>query len=163
MVGGYFVFNGNKNGESAEVSDNNGEVQSEPTGKKMAFSEFLKQGGAYKCEVSQSVSDMENSGTVYVNGANVRGEFSTIAEGKPMNTSFLMKDGFSYTWSSALPTMGFKVKVDQNTTGNTNTDLSGTYNWNANQIGDYNCEPWTVDQAKFTLPGNITFTELGDK
>jgi hypothetical protein len=62
--------------------------------------------------------------------------------------------------------MGFKVKIPDsanNVNGNTNTDVQGTYSWNAEQIGDYNCEPWTVDQSKFELPKGITFTELGSK
>src|SRR3989344_1783289 len=105
------------------------------------------------------MSDFENSGTVYMSGGNISGEFSTIAEGRPMQTMFMMRDGYSYTWSPDFPTMGFKVKINTDA-GDTNADASGTYSWNANQIGDYNCEPWTVDESKFTLPTSIKFQEM---
>ena len=37
-----------------------------PASKKMAFSEFIKQGGAYKCAVTQTVATMTTAGTVYL-------------------------------------------------------------------------------------------------
>lgn len=160
VVGGYFILRSNTKNNEEIVK--NGEENTEQ--KKMAFSEFVKQGGSYKCEVKQSVSDMENSGTVYLSGNKMRGEFSTIAEGKTMDTLFIMRDGYSYTWSSTLPNMGFKMKVMSNTdTTNTNIDTSGNYSWNTEQIGDYNCEAWSADESMFTLPANITFQELGNK
>lgn len=154
VVGGYFLLT------SKKAVDTNTEVRGEET-KKIAFSELVKQGGSYKCDVKQAMSDFENSGTVYMNGSNLRGDFSTIAEGRPIDTSFIFRDGYSYTWSSALSTMGFKMKVPANAEMNGAIDASGTYGWSANQIGDYNCEPWTVDQSKFALPAGMTFTEIG--
>jgi hypothetical protein len=79
---------------------------------------------------------MENNGTVYLNAGNIRGDFSTIAEGRKMDSSFIMKDGYTYNWSSFAPTMGVKVKVNTTTDGDTNTQTSGTYSWNAEQIGE---------------------------
>jgi hypothetical protein len=144
-----------------KTDDSTNETPEQPTGKKMAFSQFIKQDfGPYKCEVKQAFSDMENNGTVYLNAGNIRGDFSTIAEGRKMDSSFIMKDGYTYNWSSFAPTMGVKVKVNTTTDGDTNTQTSGTYSWNAEQIGEYNCEAWTVDESKFTLPSTITFTEI---
>lgn len=157
VVGGYYTLKGSKS-EPKE----NGTVQGENTSKKMAFSEFVKQGGSYKCEVKQSMNDFENSGTVYINGGNIRGEFTNIAEGKTINSSFISKDGYMYSWSSALPTMGFKMQVNPTGTS-TGADASGTYSWNANQIGDYNCVAWTLDASKFELPAGITFKAVDDK
>lgn len=161
VTGGYFFFRTDAKKTNEEKVENNSVVQEQPAGKKMAFSQFVKQGGAYKCDVKQSLSDMENSGTVYINGVNISGEYSTIAEGKNIQTSFIMKDGYSYTWSSSFPSMGFKVKIPAETEGNTNANAQGTYSWNADQIGDYNCEPWTVDQSKFTIPTTIKFNVIG--
>lgn len=164
VIGGYFIFKAKSaqdDGQIVNTETSEGQ-KTETSGKKMAFSEFVKQGGSYKCEVKQNVSDMENNGTVYVSGSNVRGEFSTIAEGRTMETSFISKDGWMYNWSSALPNMGFKAKIVTSAPP-TSTDTSGNYSWNANQIGDYNCEAWASDQSKFTVPTNITFKEFGVK
>ncbi len=166
VAGGYSVANNRKSAEVAlqtelkEINKADGENTEKPAGKKMAFSAFVKQGGSYKCEVKQYMSDVENSGTVYLNGTNMRGEFSTIAEGRTIDTSFIFTDGFMYTWSSALPSMGFKIKADPKVE-NPNASASGTYAWNADQIGDYNCEAWTADTVKFTLPAGMTFKEIG--
>lgn len=158
ILGGYFVFSGNKGIKIGELGNTNQEQQ---TGKKMAFSQFLKQGGAYKCEVKQSMGDFENSGTMYFSGKNMRGEFSAVAEGKTMTTSFISRDGYSYTWSSLTPSMGIKVKAVENTeTPGTDVNASGAYAWNADQIGDYNCENWVADAAKFELPKNVIFQEI---
>lgn len=129
-------------------------------GKKVPFSEFVKNNnGSYKCTVQQSMSDTASEGTVYISGGNVAGSFNTVAEGRPMDTSFVLKDGYSYTWSSALPGMGFKVKVTA-AAGDASASASGTYSWNADQIGDYDCQPWTADQSKFALPTGITFRDM---
>lgn len=141
------------------------EVKSEVTesektdGKKMAFSEFVKQGGSYKCEVKQAFSDMENSGTVYIAEGNIRGEYTTIAEGRTIDTSFMLKDGYSYTWSSTLANIGFKTKINTQASG-AGAESSGTYSWNASQIGDYNCQPWTADEKTFETPAGMSFKEV---
>ncbi|MDQ3075947.1 MAG: hypothetical protein M3Q34_02370 [bacterium] len=162
-LGGYgLIFQKSKLENTAPMVSNEfeSETKVQPTGKKMAFSEFIKQDkGAYKCEVKQAFSDMENSGTIYMNNGMMRGEFSTIAEGQPMDSSFIMKDGYAYNWSSTLPSMGVKVKVLTSADDN-GREAKETYTWNAEQIGEYNCEEWKVDESKFALPTRINFTEL---
>jgi hypothetical protein len=159
IVGGYFVITKNPKKDTGDIK-NGQQVESTKTeGKKMAFSAFVKQGGAYKCEVKQAFSDMENSGTVYMSGGNIRGEYTTIAEGRTIDTSFMLKDGYSYTWSSTLVNIGFKTKINTQVDG-TNAVNSGTYSWNASQIGDYNCEPWTTDEKMFEVPAGMSFKEV---
>lgn len=158
---GYFAFKPHKIKENGEVA---GDTTEQSAGKKMAFSDFVKQGGAYKCEVKQYLSDFENTGTVYINGENISGNYNTVAEGRKIDTSFILRDGYSYTWSSMAPNMGFKVKVDTTNAGaDGDASTQGTYSWNAKQIGDYNCEPWTVDESKFELPKGVTFTDFSGK
>lgn len=131
-----------------------------PTGKKMAFSEFVKQGGSYQCTVNQYIDagmSQTTQGTVFIDSGKVRGDFATKIQGMSIDTSFIVRDGFAYTWTS-MTSMGFKspVTVGANASGSTGA-TSGTYTWNAQQIGDYDCKPWTTDASKFTLPTSITF------
>lgn len=132
------------------------------SGKKIPFSELVKkQDGAYKCTVNQYVANIETKGTAYINAGMIRGEFNTKVQNMNVDSTFVVRDGYSYTWSSMLPSMGFKAKVDTSAGGNNNTaGPSGTYVFNAEQIGDYNCEAWNVDQSKFQIPSNITFKEM---
>lgn len=157
VVGGYFAFNKDK---GSEVQTANDESSATPDGKKMAFAQFLKQGGSYKCDVSQSVSGVENKGTVYTSNEMIRGEFSTTIQGKTIDSTMVVRDGYSYSWSSALPGTGFKVKTAASVYDTTTAGGSGSYSFNAEQIGDYNCETWNSDPAKFTIPTNIIFKEI---
>jgi hypothetical protein len=132
-----------------------------PAGKKMAFSQFLKQGGAYMCTVNQTVNNTTSQGTVYIDGTRTRGEFSIRVEGQSMTSTFIVLDGYTYTWTSMMPTAGFKIKnTEGTTTGPQGTPTSNT--WNADQIGDYDCTSWTVDPSKFILPTSVKFTLMGN-
>jgi hypothetical protein len=164
IVGGYFAFKGDKQVDTLNIYNGNGTEVKNESGKKMAFSQFIKNpNGSYKCEVKQAMSDMENSGTVYISDGNIAGDYTTIAEGRTMKTWFIMRDGYSYMWGDMMQGSGFKVKIPQvDTTTNTNANTSGTYSWNAEQIGDYNCEEWKVTEATFKVPTNITFKDLSE-
>lgn len=150
IIGGYFILGGNNEVKNEEIGDISEEQSS---GKKMAFSDFLKQGGAYKCEILQSMGDFTNNGTMYINGKTLRGEFSTVAEGRKMDSSFISRDGYAYTWSSMTPGMGFKIKTEE-------SDTNYTEAWDASEVGDYNCENWVVDAGKFEIPKDINFQEI---
>lgn len=149
--------------DKAPIGENTQDTQA-PTGKKIAFSQFIKQGGAYECTVRQTLSGIDTTGVTYLSDGMIRGEFSTRIQSMNVDTSFIVRDGFTYSWSSVLPNTGFKVEmVDNTVNGDTTTDTSGSYSWNAEQIGDYDCKPWTVDMAKFTLPSDVTFKEINPK
>src|SRR3989344_2936863 len=147
VVGGYFLLTGKKGAE-------NGPMNESQTEKKVAFAEFVKQGGSYKCEIKNNINDAGSSGTVYVSDGVVRGEFNTLTAGKMVTTYFLVRDGFSYAWFSTDPTKGFKIKED--------TSVSASSDW-ANQIGDYSCESWTADRVMFEVPASVAFQEIEPK
>ncbi len=153
----YVAFTGNNtmpttNSDDMEVT--------ESSGKKMAFADFVKQGGSYKCNVNQNIEGSTTVGTAYISGGMIRGEYSTQAQGININTSLIVRDGYTYTWSSMAAGMGFKSKVVDSNASDTNTGMSGQYSWNAQQIGDYDCEEWAPDMTQFELPGGITFREM---
>lgn len=132
------------------------------SGKKMAFADFLKQGGAYQCTVNQYVQDIESKGKVYIDGGRISGVFSTKVQGMTIDTNILVRDGYSYTWSSMMQGIGYKIKtVDpKDVPTSSGASTSGTYSFNAEQIGDYNCTPWSVDESTFSVPANVTFKTL---
>lgn len=158
VVGGYFAFN------NKEVEVVNEEVATTPSpevsGKKMAFSEFVKQGGAYKCTVNQSVNNTDTVGTTYINKGMIRGEYNTKVQNLSVDTTLIIRDGYTYTWTSMLPNMGYKSKVADPKQVDTNAPKSATYSFNSEQIGDYDCKDWTVDESKFVVPSTVTFSEV---
>lgn len=169
VLGGvYFAMSGGDKGGDSSMQDNTqGIAVGEPnpsapvdqnSGKKMSFDAFLKQGGSYKCTVNQSVEGMDSVGTVYINKGDIRGDFNTSVAGMNIDTYFLVKDNFTYSWSSMTPGKGFKAPVSASGSANSSTGTSGQYSFNAEQIGDYDCVAWTVDSAKFALPSGVNFT-----
>ncbi len=146
----------NEETESQTATSENVPAES---GKKMAFSEFIKQGGSYKCTVNQSVQGSETEGITYIDDEMIRGEYTVKTQGMEIDSNMIVRDGFAYSWSSMMPSMGFKSKVATDVDQNTGAGASGTYSWNAEQIGDYSCEAWDADPSVFELPTTVTFTE----
>ncbi|MFA7285719.1 MAG: hypothetical protein WC011_02635 [Candidatus Paceibacterota bacterium] len=173
--GGYYALNVSKNNntntlDNEVVVDTNQEddtintdatTEATPSGKKMAFSQFIATDkGSYECTVNQYVNDIESKGKVYINNGMIKGEFNTKTAGLSIDTSLIVRDGFTYTWSSMLPGVGFKAKVVADTNTNTDTKTTAQYSFNAEQIGDYDCQPWATDESKFILPTSIVFKEV---
>lgn len=129
---------------------------------KKSFSDFLKQTGAYKCTVEQNVAGAVTSGMVYMNAGKIKGTFASTVNGISVNTSFVLRDGFTYTWTSAYP-IGFKAPVsDMSAESQEGVSTQGVYTWNAEDIGAYTCDPWMVDESVFTVPTNVQFMEPGN-
>lgn len=157
VIGGYFLFR-NKGAE------NLGTGAEQTTDKKIAFSDFLKQGGAYKCEFNQKMDNAETKAITYMDNGMFRGEYSSNTEGMNITSTSIIRDGYSYSWTSAMPNIGYKIKIDTAETDTASeTDFSGSYGFNANDVGDYNCEAWNPEQSIFAIPTNITFTEIQTK
>jgi hypothetical protein len=162
IVSGYFIYTSNKASETASSTtvgtNNGGTVGSNTTGgKKIAFSEFIKKGGSYKCTVYQSVGGATTEGVTYFSNGKIRSEYNTKVQGISVSTTLIVKDGYTYSWTSSAPTTGLKVKLASVSTG---TGTSGSYSFNADKIGDYNCQPWTVDTTRFDLPTGVIFSEF---
>ncbi len=165
VVVGYFVYARNSVNQNDIVvpttqTNNNdiplGEMGEQPSGKKMAFADFMKQGGEYKCTIHQYDGETDTVGTTYLDDGMIRGEYNTKVQGLNIDTTFVMRDGYTYTWNSMMPNTGFKSKVTE-VNSNNGANASGSYNFNAEEIGDYDCEAWTPDPSKFIIPTNITF------
>jgi hypothetical protein len=133
-------------------------TSTKPTTKKIAFSEFIKQGGSYKCMVTQTVATMTTMGTVYLDNGKVKAEFEVSVAGQTISTSMIIRDGYSYTWTSNSPTKGFKTKIATGGQGNSSAGAKGTITWDGSQIGDYSCDPWVADASVFEIPKTVTFT-----
>lgn len=128
------------------------------SGKKIAFTEFMKKTGSYKCTVTQTVATMTTNGTVYLDSGKVKADFAVSVAGQSINTSMIVRDGYSYTWTSNSPTKGFKTKIATNTTGNSSSSPKGTYTWDGSQIGEYSCDAWVAEASMFEIPKTVTFT-----
>lgn len=150
IVGGYFAFTSNKNEAGIKSEE---EATTEIQGKKMAFSQFIKNGGSYECTISQNVAETTSTGKVFMDGEKIRGDFTSTVQNRKIDSTFVSKEGFTYAWTSMIPNMVYKSAMKkEETEANTNTGKSGAYSFDAETIGEYDCKEWATDQTKFEIP-----------
>jgi len=158
IVGGYFIYNANKGG--TDVSDTTSDVTSsaQTSTDKAALAELIKKGGTLTCTITQNVNNTKVTGTMFMGSGMMRGEYTTKVQNVNIDSNFIVRDGFTYTWSSMTPNAGFKVAIPA--VGST-ASTANTSSFDVSQVEDYKCEAWTLDASKFTLPAGVTFTQTG--
>lgn len=162
LAGGYIAINKNKKVDTDNKGGESKVEVNDAKGKKMAFSEFIKNGGSYKCTVHQYVGETDTVGTTYVNSGMISGKYETKVNGMDIVSNVLVRDGYSYSWNSMMKNNGFKVKIVESNQNqqNPNASMSGTYSFNSEQIGDYDCAQVAPDMTMFAIPSSVTFKEI---
>ena len=120
-----------------------------------------------ECTFTQANEGMKTTGTVYLSGGRMLGEFQTTQANEQPIDSFIIQDGeHVYTWTSGQ-SKGIKIKpenqkniVEENTENLKSEpktpDLEG-------QDIDYVCKPWLPNNSFFTPPDYIEFTDLNQQ
>lgn len=139
---------------------------------KASLNDLLKGNKNEKCTFSSTdpTTHESTSGTVYVTGQRMRGDYSsTDADGKQTSSSTLRDNTYQYFWQGDS---GYKMKIatiESTTTvttlksvttttvkdETTTTDLTAQDNTQYN----YNCSKWTVDESLLTPPSNVNFVD----
>lgn len=127
---------------------------STPQTSEMSLREFSMSQTPQKC----TFTSMQGSqGTVYVANARVRGDFTAQANGSAVMGHMIVKDNTSHVWMDGMST-GFKNSFDAVAEPGSATD-SGV---NPDERVSYSCEPWTPDDALFSLPAGVEFKSISD-
>lgn len=119
-----------------------------------SLQDLAARGGAYRCTFAHESAAAVSEGTVYVSGSDIRGDFSSEAQGLAVESHMIQSGGYVYVWSPMMP-QGFKSKSDADSAG-TPAGMSGQYA-DLTQSYDYDCEAWSGDQSTFALPAGVTF------
>lgn len=149
VIGGiwYFVMNGSGSGAPGSNATSTSQASSSGTMKDLIAR------GSSQCQVTDPSNG--SSGTVYVGGGKMRGDFTSQTSSGTTITSHMISDGQTvYVWSSAMP-QGIKMAVS----ASSQTSASGTqnpYNENVN----YTCSAWSVNSSEFALPAGVTFEDM---
>lgn len=161
-LGGGAVYVASKAQKTAQVESNaTSTVEANLTAdvnvnQNMSIKGLLGLGKTLKCTFSDATSTAATEGTVYIANGKFRGDFSSKASGGAAVKSYMISDGQdAYVWSDAMK-QGFKMKMtaDAKTSTNTNTQAP-----DINKEMKYNCMPWTVNEAVFSAPANVTFID----
>jgi uncharacterized protein YxeA len=168
LGGGLFYLLGHHSNPSQSQSQQStampqSQTQQMSTQKKSLF-DFFSMTGSQKCTFSNSTNN--SSGTVYIGGGKMRGDFQSSDNGTT-NSSHMVNDGtYVYFWSDGKTT-GYKLslaamKEEQakaTMTPGSNPTAQSSQAVNMKQQSNYSCGPWSADASMFTVPTNITFTD----
>ena len=123
-----------------------------------SLADLAMRGGSHKCTFMHSTDVSDSSGTLFISGKKMRGDFKTHEKvnGTDIESHMLSDGSFAYVWSPAMPSgMKMQTELTAATPGSTTSA-----NFDYSQKLDYQCEAWTADEATFALPANVTFMEL---
>ncbi len=152
---GYFFFSPKK---TASPTTENNPVASAPK----SLNELLGLGTSQKCTFSSVNGSDTTSGTVYVAGGKMRGDFTSNVSGQSTSSHMIVDGTTSYTWMDGQST-GYKMTFNPETGATPSATGSQTSQGpDLNQKSDYNCSAWTADSSLFTLPADVKFMSLGD-
>lgn len=149
-------------GKSTAPSADNSQVKTDTavssnTKGQGSFKDLIAMGKPLKCDSTFTSNGNASTGTTYIAGGKMRGDFSSQVEGKTTQMHMIVKDQTSYTWIEGMgTTMAFKSAVTQN---NQNQSGAAAKSANVDQKVDYNCQSWTEDNAQFDLPAGVTFQD----
>lgn len=120
------------------------------------LAEFLAAGENKKC----TYSDADSSGTMYFSKQRLRADLSRTQDGTTQQSSMIVQEGTQYVWF-ADKQQGVKFAFSASDSGESQT-ASSQGGLSADTKYDFSCESWTVDEAMFTPPANVTFTDLSN-
>ena len=153
-VVGYFGY------KQYKASTNSSNTQSVGNVVKGTIQDLLLTGKSVTCTVTDTA---ENGGTgvIFVSGKRMAGDFKVAVNGKDEESHMITDGTYSYIWSSNSKE-GIKMKVDQIKTtpgaeGQPNRDSNDPFD--LKKETGLKCSPWAPDNAKFTPPANINFTD----
>lgn len=148
LVLGYFIISNTSSGQNP-----NGAPTIQTEGASSGTLASLMSMGSVKCDVTNTQAGAQSSGTVYVGGGKMRGDFTSQTSAGAV-TSHMISDGTNvYVWSSAMP-QGIKMTVAA--TAKPGNAQATMYNQNVS----YTCSPWSVDASQFILPAGVTFSDM---
>jgi hypothetical protein len=111
--------------------------------------------------ISQSCtySTDKSTGTIYLSGGKIRGDFNMTIDDKVSASHMIIMDNTNYLWTEGSKT-GIKMAFDQTATPAPVTSNTPTNTFDANALNNYKCSAWISDSAMFTLPTGITFSSF---
>lgn len=162
VVAGGLVWFGSKDDDSASQSGQ----ETSDLNQMSSISELLAQNQNLMCTYSGTDEQGNaNSGLVYLSDGRMSGNFSLRAPGEDAIASRLINDGqHQYSWLEGEDE-GVKISLEQidvQSNGDTQSQEPAS---SVDQDQDYNfqCEEWSVDESRFSPPGDIDFVDFSQQ
>ncbi len=130
-------------GLNAGVTLNSGTIRS-----------LLSIGKDVACTFSGTNSQGTVTGTSYISGTMMRGDFTLESKATGTVNSHMIRNGNDvYVWTGSQGAkMSFSAVTGSDTKAKSGVDLDSTV--------QYTCKDWTKDTSKFTLPTGVSFLDI---
>ena len=122
---------------------------------------LIEGGKTISCTITYP--DNKGTGTIYV-GSNKKfaGDFNMKGTNNANVVAHMISNGtYVYMWSAAMP-MGIKMSLLAAKNATNANSAQTNQNANLNQTVNMQCNPWVVDESKFTVPTNVSFTDMSN-
>lgn len=121
-----------------------------------SLKDLLASGQPVKC----SFKDPESGeGIIFVTKGKARSDFSSVSGSSAFKAHMLVLDQTSYIWTEGSST-GLKTSLEAKqatSSGQTSSSMD------SDKKMDFSCAAWTVDNAVFSLPKDVKFTEISQE
>lgn len=155
LVLGIVAFAMNKSDSPVESVDNETSEEVSSNSSEASLKDLIANGGSNKCTFSQTVENSKSDGVVYLQNGAMRGDFTSVAGGQTIKSHMIVRENTTYVWSD-MASQGVKMSFDAAAT----SAASSTGGVSIDQKLAYSCDGWSGDAGMFSLPSEITFTDL---
>lgn len=160
LAGGWYVYSGK---QSSIMPYTQNSSQGSSAGDKISgkFADLLNAGKSMECTFSGETDGYKTSGTVFVAGKNMRGDFNSESKGKMMDSHMIQNGEKIYSWTTE-PKQGMMMKITKEDQARNQEEADSAANkpLDVDKNYDYNCKGWSGDQSKFQPPSDIEFQDL---
>lgn len=154
-IGAYFLSQNKASNSSLKNTSKTPETTSTKSAES-TLKELIASKVPVKCSYSTDAGTAKITGTVYVSGGKVKGDFTTMAGKTAISGHMVTDEKYVYTWTDGT-NQGYKFAIDTNTQTKEAAE-SNTQKPDFNQKFNYSCSPWIPDSKMMELPKNVTFT-----
>lgn len=136
-----------------------------------SLNELLKKGKSIKCTYGYNEDGQNLKGTTYINKNKFRSDFDMKQiDGKTVKGYAINDSEYIYTWTDEDDN-GTKMKISEmekmqkNINSNTEGDKNSEYEDYStyDEVMDYKCVNWKVNNDKFIPPKNINFMDMTEQ
>lgn len=164
IAGGAWFFASNNGSTDTDINgtDDTMEQFEEESLSAKTLRELLISGKSLTCDFSHEEDGIEQTGTVYIDGERVRGDFFLGLEDSDEEAHMIRDKEWVYTWGGPFGDEGegLKVAVREVETDNNEVGEYKEDTFDIDKETDYACRSWRADEEKFTPPSDITFREF---
>lgn len=105
--------------------------------------------------------DQGNESTIKVAGGKMRGDFTTMVEGKSTGSHMITVNNTTNFWMDGQTT-GYKMSIDSlSDDAQTNSQANVGSSIDVDEKMEMSCKPAVVSGSNFNLPSGVTFTDIG--